>query len=138
MADFTDFNLKLIVVEQLMYTDKTLTPAFRIADVLGVPDTWEHTYRRGLAHQVVPEARDYFEALEISDELLATVEKLVMDGGLRVYQECAPIWDGEDELFDVSSLDDLALLPNLRRVVGAEFLGPRSREILRSRGVAAD
>ncbi|WP_326952591.1 DUF6892 domain-containing protein [Amycolatopsis sp. NBC_01286] len=138
MADFTDFNLKLIVVEQLMYTDKTLTPAFRIADVLGVTDTWEHTYQRGLAHQVVPEAREYFEALEIGDGLLATVTELVMDGGLRVYQECAPIWDGEDELFDVSSLDDLALLPNLRRVVGSEFLGPRLREVLRSRGVAAD
>lgn len=138
MTAFTDFNFKLIVVEQLMYTDKTLTPAFRIADVLGVPDTWDHTYRRGLAYQVVPEARGYFEALEISDELLATVENLAMDGGLRVYQECAPIWDGEDELFDVSSLDDLALLPNLRRVVGSEFLGPRLREILRSHGVAAD
>jgi hypothetical protein len=138
MAEFTDFNLKLIVVEQLMYTDRKLTPPFRIADVLGVADPWDHTYRRGLAHQVVPEARAYFESLEIGAELLATVEKLVMDGGLRVYQECAPVWDGEDELFDVTSLEDLALLPNLRRVVGSEFLGPRLRETLRSRGVEAD
>ncbi|MFJ1758915.1 DUF6892 domain-containing protein [Amycolatopsis sp. NPDC088138] len=79
-----------------------------------------------------------FEALEIGAELLASVEQLSMDGGLQVYQECSPIWDGEDDLYDVTSLDDLALLPNLRRVVGSEFLGPQLREVLRARGIAAD
>ncbi|MEA5363226.1 hypothetical protein VA596_27095 [Amycolatopsis sp., V23-08] len=137
MTDFRDFNLKLIVVEQLMYTEKKLAPAFRIADVLGVTDPWDHTYQRGLAYQVVPEAREYFEALEIGAELLASVEQLVMDGGLQVYQECSPIWDGEDDLYDVTSLDDLALLPNLRRVVGSEFLGPELRDVLRARGIEA-
>ncbi|MDT7801274.1 MAG: hypothetical protein QOI78_4707 [Actinomycetota bacterium] len=92
MTGFRDFTFKLIVVEQLMYTERKLTPAFRIADVLGVTEPWDHTYRRGLAHQVV---------------------------------------------YDVPSLDDLALLPNLRHVVGSEFLGPELRDVLRARGIAA-
>ncbi|MER5947787.1 hypothetical protein ABT127_17170 [Streptomyces sp. NPDC001904] len=142
MATFTDLNFKLVVVEQLMYTDGTLAPAFRIADLLkerGLgDDPWTYAYDHDLAYKIVPEAREYFEALEIGDELLASVEELVMDGGLRVYQECAPVWDGEDDLFDIRVLDDLALLPNLRRVTGSEFLGPELRAALTTRGIDAD
>ncbi|MFI8306119.1 DUF6892 domain-containing protein [Streptomyces sp. NPDC085927] len=86
----------------------------------------------------MPEARAYFESLEIGDELLSGVEELCMDGGNRVYQECAPVWDGEDDLFGIASLDDLALLPNLRRVLGAEFLGPDLADVLERRGITAD
>lgn len=86
----------------------------------------------------MPEARDHFTSLEISDELLAGVEVLCMDGGNQVYQECAPVWDGEDDLFDIASLDDLVLLPNLRRILGSEFLSPRLRQLLGARGIAAD
>ncbi|MFE6889708.1 DUF6892 domain-containing protein [Streptomyces sp. NPDC057694] len=142
MATFTDFNLKLVVVEQLMYTDGTLTPVFRIAELLkerGLgDDPWTYAYDHDLAYKVVPEARAHFEALEISEELLASVRELVMDGGLRVYQECAPVWDGEDDLFDIGTLDDLALLPNLRRISGSEFLGPELRSALTARGIVAD
>ncbi|WP_309032691.1 DUF6892 domain-containing protein [Streptomyces alfalfae] len=142
MATFEDFNFKLVVVEQLMYIDGTLTPRFHLADLLkerGITDSpWEYAQQHGLAYQVVPEARDHFTSLEISDELLAGVEVLCMDGGNQVYQECAPVWDGEDDLFDIASLDDLVLLPNLRRILGSEFLSPRLRQLLGARGIAAD
>jgi hypothetical protein len=139
MATFQDFSFKLVVVEKLMYTDETLTPQFRLAEHLGVRDTQGYAYDHDLAFTVLDEARAYFEALEISDELLATVDELEMDGGLEVYQECAPVWDGEDDLFDVRSLADLDLLPNLRRIVGSEFLRePGMLETLEARGIAAD
>lgn len=142
MAQFKDFNFKLVVVEQLMYIDETLTPQFHLADLLkdkGVgDDPWEYAQQHDLAYRIVPEARDYFESLEIGDELLAGVEELCMDGGNQVYQECAPVWDGEDDLFDIASLDDLALLPNLRRVLGSDFLGPELRSVLTARGIVAD
>ncbi|MEU5882105.1 hypothetical protein [Spirillospora sp. NPDC047279] len=143
MASFKDFNFKLVVVEQLMYIDETLTPQFRLADLLKGKegfggDPWNYAHERGLSYQVMPEARAYFEALEIPGELLAGVEELCMDGGNQVYQECAPVWDGEDDLFDIGSLDDLALVPNLRRVLGSEFLGPELLEVLTARGIAAD
>jgi uncharacterized protein DUF6892 len=133
---FHDFNFKLVVVEKLMYQDRTLTPAFRFADLIPGGDAWRYVHDRGLAYQVQPEARAYFEALEISPGLLATVDELILDGGLAVYQECAPIWDGEDDLFDITSLADLALVPRLRRVVNSEFLGPLQDE-LASHGIEA-
>jgi hypothetical protein len=134
---FRDFNFKLVVVEKLMYEDQVLTPPFRFADLVPGGDAWQYAYDRGLAYRIQPEARAYFEALEISPELLATVDELVLDGGLRVYQECAPVWDGEDDLFDITSLADLALVPRLRRVVNAEFLGPDLRAHLASHGIEA-
>ncbi|WP_211273308.1 DUF6892 domain-containing protein [Streptomyces hirsutus] len=142
MARFKDFNFKLVVVEQLMYIDEKLTPQFSPAGVLkekGLGDVpWEYAQEHDLAYKAVPEAREYFESLELSDELLAGVEELCMDGGDQVYQECAPVWDGEDDLFDITPLDDLVLLPNLRRVLGSEFLGPDLAGVLESRDITAD
>ncbi|MFC5956144.1 DUF6892 domain-containing protein [Streptomyces pratens] len=138
MARFKDFNFKLVVIEQLMYIDEKLTPRVSLADLLKEKglgdDPWTYAREHDLAYKVVPEARAYFESLEIGDELLAGVEELCMDGGNQVYQECAPVWDGEDDLFDVTPLDDLALLPNLRRVLGSEFLGPDLADIRRKPG----
>ncbi|MFE5856179.1 DUF6892 domain-containing protein [Streptomyces sp. NPDC056500] len=141
MTTFTDFNFKLLVVEQLMYSDETLTPKFNLAEHLGVDDPFGYAVERDLAHTVLPEARAFFEALEISDELLASVEVLLADGGNEVYNECAPMWDGEDDLFDVRSLDDLALLPNLTCIEGAEealLAVPNKLEILAARGIAVE
>ncbi|MFI6862920.1 DUF6892 domain-containing protein [Streptomyces sp. NPDC050421] len=144
MTAFRDFNFKLLVIEQLMYTDETLTPAFRIADCLkakGIDDPQGYAYENDLAHTVLAEARAHFEALEISTELLATVEELNLDGGLEVYQECSPVWDGEDELYDVGSLDDLDLLPNLKLISGVDDCGMGAAfdpEVLAARGIATD
>ncbi|MFE6104620.1 DUF6892 domain-containing protein [Streptomyces laurentii] len=141
MADFRDFAFKLVVVDKLMYRDKTLTPAFGIEAHMrerGVEDLDDHMEENGLDFTILDEARAYFEALEIPDELLATVDELVFDGGLKVYRECAPVWDGEDDLFDVRSLDDLDLLPNLGVVTGArslEHMCPGAKDVLAARGI---
>ncbi|WP_435874247.1 DUF6892 domain-containing protein [Nocardia fluminea] len=97
-------------------------------------DLWEYS-ADNYYDQVVPEAQAYFENLELSAELLAGIEQLIFDGGCQVYFECCPHWDGEGKQFDVASLDDLHLLPNLRRVLGAELLAPQLQTILRSRGL---
>ncbi|MFJ8990809.1 DUF6892 domain-containing protein [Streptomyces sp. NPDC102279] len=140
MADFQEFNFKLLVIEKLMYADETLTPRFRLADLVRARglggDPWSYAYAQGLSCQVIPEARAHSEALEIDDELLATVDELIVDGGLQVYQECAPVWDGEDDLFDVVSPADLDLLPRLGRVVSTVPLAEELRDALARRGVA--
>ncbi|MEV7103468.1 DUF6892 domain-containing protein [Streptomyces atroolivaceus] len=140
MAEFKDFNFKLAVIEALMYGDGTLTPAFSIDErfrARGVGDLHSHVYENGWEHTVLDEARAFFEALEISDELLATVDELVFDGGNQVFHECSPVWDGEDDLFDVRSLDDLPLLPNLKRVLGADDMVavPGKEGVFAARGI---
>ncbi len=141
MATFQDFFLKLVVVEKLMYQDRTLTPAFSLEHHMrerGVEDLDDYVGENELEFTILDEARAYFEALDIPEELLATVDEVTFDGGLRVYMECAPVWDGEDDLFDVRSLVDLDLLPNLELVTGAralEHMCPGATENLAARGI---
>ncbi|HWU10052.1 MAG TPA: hypothetical protein VN520_27375 [Streptomyces sp.] len=147
MTQFTDFNFKLLVIERLMYDDGTLTPRFDLGAHLveqglieyGGDPAYTYTVKNALEYQVVPAARDHFEALEISPGLLATVEELLLDGGHQVYAHCSPVWDGEDDLYDVRSLDDLPLLPNLKRIRGADdFWPPEFLEVLQERGIATE
>ncbi|MFJ9552263.1 DUF6892 domain-containing protein [Nocardiopsis sp. NPDC101807] len=145
MPTFQDFNFKLLVVEKLMYDDGTLSPRFTLTEhlkELGITQApYEYAYAVGKEFQVLDETRAYFEALEISAEQLATVDSILFDGGLRVFMECAPVWDGEDDLFDVRSLDDLDLVPNLRRFQGAEdhfHARPEMLEALTARGIEVD
>ncbi|MEE1939648.1 hypothetical protein V1L54_09500 [Streptomyces sp. TRM 70361] len=145
MTAFRDFDFKLLVVEKLMYWDRTLTPPFSMSAYMrkkkGVTSLYDYVEDNGLAYTVLDEARDFFERLHIGDELLATVDTLVLDGGHQVYMECAPVWDGEDDLSDVRSLDDLPLLPNLGRIIGADSCGidvPGKHETLAARDIAVD
>jgi hypothetical protein len=141
MTAFRDCNFKLLVVEKLMYWDRTLLPEFGLLEFIrerGVEDLHEYAAEHDLEYQVFDEAGAYFEALEMPAELLATVEELTFDGGHQVYMECAPVRDGEDDLFDVRSLADLDLLPNPKVFTGAralEHMLPGAKETLAARGI---
>lgn len=119
MSTFSDFNFKLAVINKLMYEEETLLPKFDVATHLDVADPWKHAVdREDGAAEMVPECRTYFEELVISAELLASIEEIEFEGGAEIYQHVAPSWDGTDELFDVETFADAALLPNLKRVIG--------------------
>ncbi|RSN37411.1 hypothetical protein DMC61_01835 [Amycolatopsis sp. WAC 04169] len=140
---FRDFNFKLLVIDKLMYQDKLIEPRFQIADVLhakgATGDLWEYLCEQDLLNTVLDEARQYFTDLELTPDQLATVDELVTDGGLDIYHQCSPFWDGEDDLFDLTSLDDLALLPNLRvihDIAGAIMAVPGAEDTLKARGIA--
>ncbi|MEU3606710.1 hypothetical protein AB0E83_14880 [Streptomyces sp. NPDC035033] len=144
MTQFRDFNLKLLVIEELMYQAGTLLPVYDLAARMaerGIRQPASYVLENGLHEEVLPESRAYFEALEIPAELLATVEELCFDAGTTVFHQCAPAWDGEDDLFDVRSLDDLDLLPNLREVTFVEdgvLAVPDAAGIFAARGIATD
>ncbi|MGQ4601456.1 DUF6892 domain-containing protein [Nocardia sp. R6R-6] len=135
---FVDFSIKLAVIDELMYGDSPKLAPWSLEDTLEARgfdgDLWEYSFDN-YRDQVMPEARTYFESLELSADLLGGVEQLIFDGGCQVYLECCPHWDGESDQFDVASLDDLHLLPNLKRVIGADRLAPQLQAFLRSRGI---
>ncbi|HEY3502768.1 MAG TPA: hypothetical protein VGN37_08325 [Actinocatenispora sp.] len=144
MAAFQDFNFKLLVIDKLMYDDRTLTPPFSIDARMaerGIGDAQSYVLDHGLESTILDESRTHFEGVVIGEELLAGVTSLYVDGGSQVYFECCPAWDGEGDQFDVHSLDDLVLLPNLTRITGAHdcaILSPRLAEALVARGIATD
>ncbi|MFD5188553.1 DUF6892 domain-containing protein [Streptomyces sp. NPDC058357] len=61
----------------------------------GVEDLDDYVEENGFECTIFDEARACFEAMEIPEELLATVDELTFVDGLRGYVECAPARDGE-------------------------------------------
>ena len=67
-------------------------------------------------YEVDPRVQEFVDGLALTEELLAQVIKIGPDGGDEIYAGLIPVWDGEDDRFDIDTLDDLRLLPNLERV----------------------
>jgi len=115
LIQFKDFNFKLAVIEVLMYEEEVLGPRFSVHDFAA-----SYTGRRidieEEGYAIIPEVRQYFEELEIPEELLRQVEEISQDGGDFIYHQLYPFWDGEDDCFAITSTADLALLPNLRKI----------------------
>ena len=128
---FTDFNFKLLVIDELMYFQGVLKPRFDLrqyADDAGI-HLEEHL------GETIDAAREYFERLEIPEELAENVEALAWEGGNEVYAHIAYLWSGEDDRFDVKSVADAEQFPNLESITLIEPDLVEGIEELKGRGV---
>ncbi|MCY0914460.1 DUF6892 domain-containing protein [Massilia antarctica] len=132
---FEDLNFKLLVIQKLMYDQETLLPRFDVEEFIR-----EYTGREIMikeeGYDVIPEVLRYFEALVIPPQLLAQVEELSFDPSAAIYCQVFPCWDGECDTFDVASVRDIGLLPNLKRMsyMPDRFV-ERHATTLRQRGI---
>lgn len=101
---FKDKNLKLSVLSALMEEGHYVAEAERLqaAHAAGVAD-----------YTPVPEVMAYYASIEIPDAQLASITSLQPDGGDLAYMNAMIVWDGEDEQFDISSLEGIEHLVNL-------------------------
>ena len=67
-------------------------------------------------YEIDPRVQKFVDAIVLTEELLEQVVKIGPDGGDEIYAGLVPVWDGEDDRFDIGTLDDVRLLPNLERV----------------------
>jgi hypothetical protein len=133
---FADLNFKLAVIQVLMYEKGLLTPKF---------DAWDfadsYTERKidieEEGYEPIEEIRQYFMDLKIDRKYAAEVTELDLDGGNEVYRQIWVFWDGEDEYYDVESLDleELAQFPNLKTVTGSADFFCNVHEVLEEYGV---
>jgi hypothetical protein len=115
ISQFKDFNFKLAVIEVLMYEEAVLLPQFSVHDfVAGYSGRRIDVEAEG--YDIIPEVQQYFEKLVIPADLLSQVEEISQNGGDIIYHQLFPFWDGEDDRFNITSTEDLALLPNLRKI----------------------
>lgn len=136
IAQFKDFNFKLAVIERLMYEQGVLTPRFDVYDFVAAYTERQIDIEEE-GYEIIPEVRAYFEQLAIPAELLPLIEAINQDGGDHIYGELCPFWDGEDDIFNIQSAEDAALLPNLKAVTLFYDSNPRILEEFRQRGIAA-
>lgn len=133
---FTDFGVKLAVIDALMYQQRVLAPKFDVrAFAAEHPDT-----PIDLETEVpIPQVVRHFEQLPITEADAAHITELVFDGGNEVYRHLIPLWDGEDDSFHVLSWADVDLLPNLERVVLLMMANPDGiAEHLAARGIEVE
>lgn len=124
---FQDLGFKLMVIDELMYTQKRLLPAF---DIRTFAKEWteREISIEDDGYAIIPEAQTYFQNLAIPAELLAHVEiitqKSGLDGEAKVSTQMTPFWDpgcgdGPVPVTD-KAVADLDLLPNLKCVIGLD------------------
>jgi hypothetical protein len=115
-TQFKDINFKLAVIQVLMYEMEVLKPKFDLSNFAkNYTARAINLYEEGV-YEIIPEALAYFEALDIPAEQLALVEEIYQDGGNEIHLELVRQWDGEDDLFNISSTADLHLVPNLKKI----------------------
>jgi hypothetical protein len=131
---FHDFNFKLAVVQVLMYEKKLLKPEFDVYEFV------KFYQKRKIdiedeGYSIIPEVREYFEALPVPERLAAEVTRIYQDGGNKIYGELYPFWDGEDEIFNITSAADLEAFPNLKKVTLFYDENPACYQALEAKGV---
>jgi hypothetical protein len=137
MIEFRDVNFKLAVIQRLMYEQNILTPRFDVYEfVKGYAARHIDIEEEG--YDVIPEVRQYFEQLEIPAEALPLIEQINQDGGDDIYLQLCPFWDGEDDLFNIQSAEDTALLPSLKSVTLFYDEDDRILEEFRQQGISAE
>ncbi|MBB2754626.1 UNVERIFIED_ORG: hypothetical protein GGI57_005361 [Rhizobium aethiopicum] len=110
-APFSDSNLKLAVLSSLLYA-KLLdlgTPEQLATHVLGREVDLEKD-----GYELIPEALDYLVRYPLTEELLASVEDIELDGGAAIYPFAWYFWGGEENAFDVKDLSGIRFCPNLK------------------------
>lgn len=124
---FSDLHFKLWIIEDLMYKQNLLVPKFKL-EMLAEEYIAREINREDDGYEVIPEVKKYFKNLDIPKELLLKVETIEISYLSEVYDHLWPFCDAGcgDELLAVSNkmINDLALVPKLKKIVGLEELHP--------------
>lgn len=136
---FTHFNFKLAVIQLLMYKKELLKPKF---DIYEFAD--EYAKRKidveDEGYGPIKEALNWFKKLEIPERLADEVDDLIMDGGNDIYHQIIPYWDGEDNFFDITVLDEAEIMQfkNLHHITLLSENPDKAIETLEKCNVKAD
>lgn len=92
--EFTDFNFKLAVIQQLMYKKKLIEPAFELYDFVDNYKEREIDIEEE-GYAFIPEVLEYFKNLEIDKKYAEEIVEIYQDGGDDIYGNVLRFWDGE-------------------------------------------
>ncbi len=108
---FEDFNFKLVVIETLLDKD----PSFQ-TELNSLIDQHRNDFEWYTGAEPIAPIKTFLEELTLEKSDLEKVDWLCFDGGNEIYHILKPDWDGEDELFDVKSVEGFQHLKNLTKV----------------------
>ena len=109
---FEDFNFKLVVINAILREKSSFEEK-----LMRLKKQYVDKYEWYCGHGLIPEMVDFFEELCLTPEDLDKVKRLYFDGGEDIYALIQPDWDGEDDIFDVTSVKGYERLKNLESVI---------------------
>ncbi|MGM7680603.1 DUF6892 domain-containing protein [Cytobacillus sp. Hm23] len=111
---FSDFNFKLVVINSLIESEEFT----RFEDDLQkLEERFVDNYEWYEDNPPIPELMQYFSELVLEESDLNSITELVFDGGNEIYASyLKPDWDGDDDIFDVKSIEGYQKLVNLKTV----------------------
>lgn len=136
---FDHFNFKLAILQELMYEQEILLPKFRVYDFC--EKEYPSIDPEDFYESPIPEVQKYFEELAIPKSYAKEVRSLFFDGGNDIYAQLIPLWDGEDDQFDLDAVSEreLAQFPNLKTIDGTIFpFSTQVRALFEARGIAIE
>ena len=133
---FESFPFKLMVMEELMYKRGLLSPRFDIYDFAKKNPKREIDIGKE-GYKAIPEAKKWFRDYPIPERLASEITELIWDGGLAVFSQIYPFWDGEDDSFDVKKLsaEEVRQLPRLKKVYVGEGFSKKAADVLKEQGI---
>jgi hypothetical protein len=117
---FEDFNFKLVVMDALL--DKE--PLF-IEELNRLKNKYTDDFEWYSGAGPIDEIQKYIEELTLEDSDLEKIEYLCFDGGNEIYHILKPDWDGEDDLFEIASVQGFQHLKNLKKVDYISMCSPK-------------
>lgn len=135
VLEFTDINFKLAVVQQLMYKKGLLEPKF---DIYRFAELYDGKEIDTDSDTIIKPALNWFKKLPVPKRLAAEIEEISSDGGDDVYMNIIPLWDGEDDVFDIKTItpEEIKQFPNLKSV--DIFAADNVLEVFRECGVKVE
>jgi hypothetical protein len=133
---FTDFNFKLAVIDILMYEKELLDPVFDLYEFARLYKGRKIDIEKE-GYNLIPEVTKYFEDLPVEKKYAPEITEIIQDGGNDIYGQLCCFWDGEDDLFNIKSFEDIKHFPNLKRM---ELFYTEDKDVLeklQARGIEA-
>ncbi len=134
---FKNLNFKLAIIQELMYVQEILKPKFDVYEFCK-----EYTRKEIIPDdyfdEMIPEVKKWFKDLPIPASMADKITELYFDGGNEIYAQLIPQWDGEDNIYDIKSLneEELTQFPNLKKIDGtAIFISEKTKKILKNKGI---
>jgi hypothetical protein len=124
MGMFKDYNFKLVVIDALL--DKE--PAF-IDELEEMKEKYCKPFELYKDESPIEEMAKYFAQLKLEEADLNKITELCFDGGNEIYFYICPDWDGEDDCFDIHSIEGYKNLKNLKTVT---YISMIEEDILKS------
>ncbi|MDI2588576.1 ybaK/ebsC family protein [Psychrobacillus sp. NEAU-3TGS] len=127
---FKDFNFKLVVIEALLEKE----PLF-LGELTDLQNKYTNSFEWYCGEGPIVEIKEYLEELTLETSDLDKIEYLCFDGGNEIYHILKPDWDGEDSLFDVTSIEGFQHLINLNTVDYISMCYPEVLEPFKQAGI---